>query len=93
MIMIINNINDAYAITMIICLCNGITDKQIDCAAKGGAVSWRDVHATYGKTPQCGSCQCEINKQISKHQSQKATKESARSLSFGSSTAHLAYES
>ena len=93
MIMIINNINDVDAITMIICLCNGITDKQIDCAAKEGAVTWRDVHATHGKTPQCGSCQCEINKRISKHQAQKATKESARSLSFGSSTSHLAYES
>jgi bacterioferritin-associated ferredoxin len=93
MIMIINNINDVYAITMIICLCNGITDKQIDCAAKEGAVSWRDVHATYGKAPQCGSCQCEINKQISKHQAHKATKESAPSLSFGSSASQLAYES
>jgi len=64
MIMIINNINGVYAITMIICLCNGITDKQIDCAAKEGAGSWRDVHATYGKTPQCGSCQCEMEKRV-----------------------------
>ena len=93
MIMIINNINAVSTKTMIICLCNGITEKQIDCAAKEGAVTWREVHALYGKTPQCGSCQCEINKQINKQQAHKTSKDSARSLSFGSSTSHLAYES
>ena len=41
---------------MYICICNGITDKQIRRAAKAGAMSIRALQNELGVAAGCGSC-------------------------------------
>lgn len=49
---------------MYVCSCNGITERQVKAAIEQGAKNWSDVHAFYGREPQCGSCGYEISKII-----------------------------
>lgn len=42
--------------TMYVCICNGITDKQIREAVLNGADSFRDVRNQLGIASQCGQC-------------------------------------
>lgn len=44
---------------MYICLCKGITDKQIRQAVEDGADSLRAVRRELGVSSQCGQCACE----------------------------------
>ncbi len=41
---------------MYVCICNGITDKQIRQAVAGGATSLEELHDELGVASQCGSC-------------------------------------
>ena len=41
---------------MIICLCNGITEKDVREAARNGARSPEQAYATLDCEPQCGCC-------------------------------------
>ena len=41
---------------MIICLCNGITEKDVREAARTGARSPEQAYATLDCEPQCGCC-------------------------------------
>lgn len=41
---------------MYVCLCQGITDKQIRAAVAGGATTLEAVRHTLGVASQCGSC-------------------------------------
>lgn len=41
---------------MYVCLCQGITDRQIRAAVDDGANSLRDVRAALGVASQCGKC-------------------------------------
>lgn len=41
---------------MIICLCNGITEKEVREAARKGARSPEAAYATLDCEPQCGCC-------------------------------------
>jgi len=41
---------------MYICLCNGITDREIRDAASLGASSLADLQAALGVATQCGRC-------------------------------------
>ena len=41
---------------MFVCICNGVTDKQIREAVADGAVSLQDLHDQLGVASQCGSC-------------------------------------
>jgi len=41
---------------MFVCICNGITDKQIREAVAGGASSLEELHDELGVASQCGSC-------------------------------------
>jgi bacterioferritin-associated ferredoxin len=40
---------------MYVCLCNGLTDRQVRCAAKAGC-SAASVHRLLGVRPKCGKC-------------------------------------
>ena len=55
-------------LSMYVCNCNGITERQVTAAVKAGAARWKDVHAHYGCVPQCGKCQCEIIGAIAEYQ-------------------------
>ena len=41
---------------MYVCICNGITDKQIRSAVAGGANSLQSLRDELGVASQCGSC-------------------------------------
>ncbi len=41
---------------MYVCVCRGITDKQIVAAVDAGAQSLRDVRRTLGVSTVCGKC-------------------------------------
>lgn len=45
---------------MYICLCNGLTDRDIRSAADGGARSVAAVYRAHECAPQCGKCGCHI---------------------------------
>lgn len=41
---------------MYVCLCNGLTDHQVEKAVAGGAARPKDVYAACGCRAQCGTC-------------------------------------
>lgn len=41
---------------MLVCVCNGISDKQIDSALASGASSYRDIKSELGIGNCCGQC-------------------------------------
>ena len=41
---------------MYVCLCNGLTDRQVRCAAQAGGCSAAGVHRLLGVRPKCGKC-------------------------------------
>jgi bacterioferritin-associated ferredoxin len=47
-----------------ICICNGISDRQIKVAVDSGASNWKQVHSFFGHKPNCGKCELEIIKII-----------------------------
>ena len=50
---------------MIICLCNNISDKEIEEAIERGSIKASDVYNALGCKPQCGSCMDYIKDKIS----------------------------
>ena len=59
---IIININ--YGYSMIICLCNNISEKEIEDAIEKGSTKATDVYDALGCKPQCGSCMDFIKDKI-----------------------------
>ena len=49
---------------MIICLCNNISEKEIEDAIERGFTKASDVHQALGYKPQCGSCMDYIKDKI-----------------------------
>lgn len=49
---------------MYVCLCNGITDRQIQSAIQNGATSVSRVYRSQDCTAQCGKCSCQIKDMI-----------------------------
>lgn len=43
---------------MYVCLCNGVTDRQIRQSIREGASSLHDLQNTLGVATQCGQCAC-----------------------------------
>ena len=52
---------------MLVCNCNGISERDVRLAVRRGASRWDDVHAYYGCEPCCGKCQDEIADAIRDH--------------------------
>ena len=49
---------------MIICLCNNISEKEIEDAIELGSTKATDVYDALGCKPQCGSCMDFIKDKI-----------------------------
>ena len=45
---------------MYVCICNGLTDTQIQSAIAGGAGRTHDVYSACNCRAQCGSCTASI---------------------------------
>ena len=41
---------------MLVCICNGISDKQIDSALANGSSSFKDIKSELGIGSCCGQC-------------------------------------
>ena len=54
--MIIILIQNQWQLLMYVCICNALTDKQINAALEDGAASWSAVYAHYQCEPKCGKC-------------------------------------
>lgn len=61
---------------MLVCVCNGISDRDIDSAIQEGAVNFSDVRKTTGLASCCGQCASfakdMINEKITLNQSSQA---------------------
>ena len=49
---------------MYICICRAIRDREVDAAVRAGARRPVDVFRACGKSPQCGSCACDMRERI-----------------------------
>nr|WP_072547992.1 (2Fe-2S)-binding protein [Granulibacter bethesdensis] len=49
---------------MYICICNGLTDKQVCAAAQAGACRLAELYRACGCTAQCGRCAQAMLKMI-----------------------------
>jgi bacterioferritin-associated ferredoxin len=49
-------LNSIYGLPMYVCLCKGITDRQLEQAVEYGASSFREVRDELGVSTQCGKC-------------------------------------
>lgn len=49
---------------MVVCLCKGVSDRQIQQLVDAGARSLRDVRETTGLGTQCGKCACEARQLV-----------------------------
>ena len=45
---------------MYVCLCKGITDREIRCAVEEGARTVRALRKQLGCTGQCGKCKLQV---------------------------------
>lgn len=49
---------------MYICICRAIRDREVDAAVRAGARRPVDVFRACGKSPQCGTCACDMRERI-----------------------------
>ena len=50
---------------MYVCICNGITDRDVRCAIREkGACSVAGVHRCMGTAPMCGKCSVHIRDMV-----------------------------
>lgn len=45
---------------MIVCLCEGLNDKQLRATIRDGASSVREIRKACGAGGTCGSCVCDL---------------------------------
>jgi bacterioferritin-associated ferredoxin len=49
---------------MYVCICRAIREREIDDAVRAGARRPADVFRACGKSPQCGTCACDMRERI-----------------------------
>ena len=49
---------------MYLCICRAIRERDVDAAVRAGARKPSDVFRACGKSPQCGTCACDIRERI-----------------------------
>jgi bacterioferritin-associated ferredoxin len=49
---------------MYLCICRAIRERDVDAAVRAGARKPADVFRAYGKSPQCGTCACDLRERI-----------------------------
>jgi len=56
---------------MYVCVCNGLTEEEIQVSIKDGAISPGEVMRHYDSYQRCGKCSKEIKDAIEKSQESK----------------------
>ena len=59
-------------VPMFVCMCNGITDRQIRAALNDGASSFRELRRQLGVSSQCGTCEAEARALVAEHREQNS---------------------
>lgn len=49
---------------MYLCICTAIRERDVDAAVRAGARKPSDVFRACGKSPQCGTCACDLRERI-----------------------------
>jgi bacterioferritin-associated ferredoxin len=49
---------------MYLCICRAIRERDVDAAVRAGARRPADVFRACGKSPQCGTCACDLRERI-----------------------------
>ena len=52
---------------MYVCLCHGVTDKQIRTQVKKGLTRLTDIRDELGVASQCGKCACAAQAVLNEH--------------------------
>jgi bacterioferritin-associated ferredoxin len=52
---------------MYLCICNGLTDRNVREAAAAGQRTVKAVLRHHGVRPQCGKCLCHIRQTLAEH--------------------------
>jgi bacterioferritin-associated ferredoxin len=65
---------------MFVCVCNGITDRQVEEAIEAGATSLEDLSAALGVAAGCGACAVFTRQLVSKALQARRTADQALSL-------------
>lgn len=66
---------------MYVCLCKGVSDRQIRQSVDEGARSWRQVQLATGCGTQCGKCAC-VGKQVTREAIRQAAHERVELLAY-----------
>jgi bacterioferritin-associated ferredoxin len=49
---------------MYLCICRAIRERDVDAAVRAGARKPSEVFRACGKSPQCGTCACDMRDRI-----------------------------
>jgi bacterioferritin-associated ferredoxin len=63
---------------MYLCICTAIRERDVDAAVRAGARKPSDVFRACGKSPQCGTCACDLRERIAQTSREEAVREEAR---------------
>ncbi|MDI1286025.1 MAG: (2Fe-2S)-binding protein [Reyranella sp.] len=62
---------------MYLCICRAIREREVDAAVRAGARKPADVFRACGKSPQCGTCACDMRERIAQTVRDEAVREEA----------------
>jgi len=62
---------------MYICICRAIRDREVEAAVRAGARRPSDVFRACGKSPQCGTCACDMRQHIAQTVAREQTSQPA----------------
>jgi bacterioferritin-associated ferredoxin len=65
---------------MFVCVCNGITDRQIEAAIDAGATSLEDLTTALGVASGCGTCAAFTRQLLSRALENRRTVSTSMSL-------------
>ncbi|MSP75272.1 MAG: hypothetical protein EXR12_03965 [Rhodospirillaceae bacterium] len=63
---------------MYLCICRAIRERDVDAAVRAGARKPSDVFRACGKSPQCGTCACDMRERIAQTVREETVREEAR---------------
>jgi bacterioferritin-associated ferredoxin len=63
--------NSSICASMIVCVCNAITESELRDLARAGARTPEEAYALLGHEPQCGSCLCYADALMAKERSKR----------------------
>ena len=63
---------------MYLCICRAIREREVDAAVRAGARKPADVFRACGKSPQCGTCACDMRERIAHTVREEAVREETR---------------